>query len=521
MNDRTVPEQCLMVIFGASGDLTARKLVPALYDLCRTQQLPRHMGVLGVSRTKMSDGEFREKMRASCADSPEFSEETWRRFAERLHYEPCDATDFAQFGGLVRRIDELRQTRNTGESLLFYLSVAPSIVEQIVFNIGAAGLVTEGKRWCSIRREQAPWQRVIVEKPFGYDLESARHLARVIGRVFDDTAVFNIDHYLGKETVQNLLVFRFANLIFEPLWNRHYVDHVQITASEMVGVEDRGDYFEASGALRDMIQSHLLQVLALVAMEPPNSAEADDLRIEQRKALSAIRPFTVDDASKLAVRGQYAAGEIDRRAVSAYRDEPKVDPQSTVETYAALRLFVDNWRWRDVPFLLRTGKRMRRKLTQIVVAFKPTPHIMFHDVCDPRYLGVCRPPNRLVINVQPDEGINLRFEGKVPGQDMRLQSAVMDFDFKQQFGGDGLDAYATLLLDAMRGDQALFKDRHEIEAAWRVVQPVLEHWSRSGPDDLAFYPAGSWGPDEAQRLFPGYGEWRNPEGKSSRSRLVN
>ena len=508
------PQRGLIVIFGASGDLTKRKLIPSLYDLCRNRQLPKHCGILGVSRTPMSDEEFRDRMKPWCEKRREFTEETWDHFKQRLHYEPCDAADFEDFKQLKTRLGALAEEHQTQDNLLLYLSVAPGLYEPIITNIGAAQLVTEGKRWCSINRDSLSWQRVVVEKPFGHDLASAEHLNRVLGRVFDEEAIFRIDHYLGKETVQNLLVFRFANSIWEPVWNRQYVDHVQITAAETVGLEGRGGYYEKSGALRDMIQSHLLQVMAMVAMEAPNSVRAADLRMEQRKVLEAVRPIAEDVVPHVAVRGQYGVGEVNGEAEEAYRDDPGVAEDSQTDTYAAVKVHVDNWRWQGVPFYLRTGKAMRRKLTQIVITFKPAPHALFSAVDqNPK-------PNRLIINVQPDEGISLRFEGKVPGTEMDIRSAVLDFDWSQYFGGEAPEAYAYLLLDAMQGDQALFKDRHEIEAAWRIVQPILDHWAAHAQDDLPNYTAGSWGPAAADELIAANGAWRNPEGQVSRSQFI-
>jgi glucose-6-phosphate 1-dehydrogenase len=516
MRVKEKPDDCILVIFGASGDLSRRKLVPALYDLCRTRELPPQLAVLGVSRTPMTDGEFRGRAKTWCQEAPGFTGETWERFERRLHYQSADATKEDGFSALVDRLDVIRRETEIGENLLFYLSVAPQLYEPILSNIGDSGLVTEGQRWCSLNRDEAPWQRVVIEKPFGYDLESAAHLNRVLGRVFEEENTYRIDHYLGKETVQNLLVFRFANSIWEPLWSRQYIDHVQITAAETVGLEDRGGYYEGTGALRDMIQSHLLQLMAVLAMEPPNSYSAPDLRNEQRKVLEAVAPIPQDSIREFAVRGQYGRGTGSNGTQPAYREESGVDPDSSTETFAALKLFVNNWRWQGVPFLLRTGKRMRRKLTQMVIHFRPAPHPIFAD--DSGRL-TSRPPNRLIVNVQPDEGISLRFEGKVPGQGLHLQSAVMDFDYAEQFGGEAPDAYATLLLDAMSGDRSLFKDRFEIEAAWRIVAPVLDAWAESEAD-FPNYESGSWGPEESERLLAGHGTWRNPEGAVSRSKMI-
>ena len=513
----TEANSCLLVIFGASGDLTQRKLVPALYELHLEGQLSEQFGVLGTSRSNLGDDGFRERMRQSCSHDRRFDEYSWREFERKLFYEPADAAASGGIEPVSRRIAELTQKLGIGgpggecANLLFYLSVAPQLYEPIVVNLGGSGLISEGQRWCSLNRDAAAWQRIVVEKPFGHDLKSAAHLNRVLGRVFEEEAIFRIDHYLGKEAVQNLLVFRFANAIFEPLWNRDHIDHVQITAAETVGVEDRGDYYEQSGALRDMIQSHLLQVMAVLAMEPPNSMRAVDLRMEQRKVLEAVRDLKDEDVPAAAVRGQYGVGKVQGRPVAGYTDEPEVAADSNTETYAAMRCFIDNWRWQGVPFYLRTGKRMARKLTQINIYFRPAAHSMFRHED-----GISAPrPNKLKITIQPDEGITLRYEGKVPGQGMKVRSAVMDFDYVDQFGGHIPEAYAHLLLDAMTGDRSLFKDRHEIEASWRIVMPVCDWWASHPREGMHIYPAGSWGPAAADALLVS-GHWHNPKGQVSR-----
>ena len=505
--------QCLLVIFGASGDLARRKLIPGLFELHVAGLLSSHVGVLGISRTPLSDDQFRERMKGACQERHGFDEGRWREFATRLHYLAADATLAEDWPHIAGVLCQLQTVHGTGGETLFYLSVAPELYERIIQNIGASGLSKGIRRWCSAETNPAARQRIIVEKPFGRDLQSAAHLNRVLGRDFDDDDVFRIDHYLGKETVQNLLVFRFANLLFEPLWNRMYIDHVQITAAETVGVGKRAAYYDSAGAMRDMIQSHLLQLMAVVAMEPPNSFRASDLRSEQRHVLEAVRPIAPDEVPRLAVRAQYARAPVDGALVPGYREEPGVPADSSCDTFAALKLFIDNWRWEGVPFFLRTGKRMRRKLTQFVINFKPAPHL-FRNVDG----AEIRPsPNRLVVNVQPDEGISLRFEGKVPGLGLHIQSAVLDFDYRQQFSAEPFEAYATLLLEAIRGNQSHYKDRHEIEAAWRIVMPVLDYWRDHPGEGLGPYPAGSWGPATADELIEPHGPWRNPETTVSRT----
>ena len=505
-----IPCSCVLVIFGASGDLTRRKLLPALYDLYVSGLMPKDFAILGVSRTSFSDDDYRGKALEFAEEfSTEFKQETWDEFAKCIHYHAADSTKLADFDGLKSRISELSKEHNTGENLLLYLSMAPQLYERTINNIGQANMITEGKAWCSLDRNNRAWQRIVVEKPFGNDPASAAHLNRVLGRVFEEESIYRIDHYLGKETVQNLLVFRFGNTIFEPIWNRNYIDHIQITASETVGVEGRGGYYDSpgGGAMRDMIQSHLLQVLAVVAMEPPVSLKADDIRMMKNQALHAARIPKAEDVPNIAVRGQYGQGQVNGKSLVNYRDAEGVDPESQTDTYAALTVFLDTWRWHDVPFYVRSGKAMAQKLTQVVIQFKQTPHMLFGNQTG----GKALPPNKLVINIQPDEGIDLSFEAKVPGMGMKIKTVEMDFDYAEHFQTQPPQAYATLLLDAMRGDQTLYKHRDEIEVAWNIVQPVLDYWKDNPSDELPNYAAGTWGPSDTDVMMGKAGrKWHNP-----------
>jgi len=503
MPDETNNTGCLVVIFGASGDLTKRKLVPALFYLWDNGMLPKNIAIMGVSRTKYSDDDWRDELHGFSPDS--YDADKWAQFKERIHYQASDATKGDAWGEIKDRMCSLDQQHDLGGNILFYLAVSPQFFEPIINNIGGAEVVVEGRKYCSIDGHKS-WQRIVVEKPFGSDPDSAAKLNRTLAGTFDEDAIYRIDHYLGKELVQNMLVLRFANAIFEPLWNQRYVDHIQITASETVGVEQRGSYYDspAGGAMRDMVQSHLLQVLSVVAMEPPVSMAAADIRTEKIKVFKALRIPKTEDIPKIAVRGQYGPGAVNGDPMTSFRDTDGVDPHSQTDTFAAMQFNVDTWRWGGVPFYLRSGKAMAAKKTEIVIYFKPTPHCLFRDQARQAK------PNQIVINVQPDEGIRMRFEGKVPGSGLKMKEVVMDFDYVEQWKTEPPDGYATLLHDAIRGDQTLFKHRDEIQSAWDAVQPVLDYWADHPQDDLPNYSAGTWGPSASDLMMQRDGRyWRN------------
>lgn len=486
-----------MVIFGASGDLTKRKLIPALYNLALEHLLPSGFSVIGFARTEMSHEDFRQKMRQAVdtfSRKRPVQPSAWESFAQGLHYFPADFRQPESYHRLGELLAALDRDRGTCCNRVFYLAVPPSSYSEIIRRIGAAGLA----------HGEHGWTRIIIEKPFGRDLASAKELNREVHEVFDEEQVYRIDHYLGKETVQNIFVFRFANGIFEPIWNRRYIDHVQITVAETVGVEGRGGYYEEAGVVRDMIQNHMLQLLCLVAMEPPASFDADAVRDEKTKVLRAIRPMAADHVDRLAVRGQYGEGWVNGEAVRAYRSEPGVRPDSKTETYAAMKLLIDNWRWADVPFYLRSGKRLPKRVSEIAIQFKPAPHRLFRQV-DAEPLE----PNLLAIRIQPDEGISLKFEIKLPGQSLRMRSVTMDFRYGMSFGDEPPDAYERLLLDCMLGDSILFSRRDWVEAAWALVTPLLEAWKRAPAPELSIYEAGTWGPKEADEFLEKDGRrWR-------------
>jgi glucose-6-phosphate 1-dehydrogenase len=480
---------CIMVIFGAAGDLTKRKLIPALYNLKKSNLLSDNFAVIGVARAEFGDEEFRNRLRDDMKDfaTEEVDSQTWSWLAERLYYLSGDFNDDKTFAQLKEMLAKIDAERETNGNYFFYLATAPQFFAPVVQKLGASGLA---------REENDRWRRVVIEKPFGRDLESARKLNQDIKEVLKEDQIYRIDHYLGKETVQNILIFRFGNGIFEPIWNRRYIDCVQITAAEKVGVEQRGGYYDGAGALRDMVPNHLLQLVTLTAMEPPISFEADAVRDEQTKILHAIQRPSPEEAARRTVRGQYAAGEIDDEKVPAYRSEHNVAPDSATETYVALKLLIDNWRWADVPFYLRTGKRLAARDTEIAIQFKRPPFVLFHKTSVAQLTT-----NRLVLHIQPDEGVSLRFGAKVPGPVMSVGAVDMNFDYEDYFGKTPSTGYERLLHDCMMGDATLFQRADQVETAWSVVEPIQAAWSAMPPPSFPNYKAGSWGPKEADELL--------------------
>jgi glucose-6-phosphate 1-dehydrogenase len=493
-----VPDPSVLVLFGATGDLAHRKVLPALYQLWRTNLLPHEFVVLAIGRRGYDDDTLRAEFRASLEKYSRvlpLDEAAWRSFASRIRYQRCDFADPAGFDRLATTLEEVDREQNSRGNHLFYLATQPSAFAEIVTQLGRVGLDHE--------RHDGGWRRVVIEKPFGHDLDSAIRLNREVGKVFRERQVYRIDHYLGKETVRNLLVFRFGNGIFEPIWNRRHIDHVQITVAETIGVENRGAFYEETGASRDFLQNHLLQLMSLVAMEPPATFEADALRDEKVKVIRAVGEMTPDEIRGDVVRGQYGPGWVGAKPVHGYREEPDVDPQSETETYIAARLEVDDWRWSGVPFYLRTGKRLPKRSTEIAIQFKEVPHRLFRDsATDPD-------PNLLAIRIQPDEGIMLRFGAKVPGLGIDVRSVTMDFTYGSAFAVDSPDAYETLILDALLGDASLFTRADEVETAWGIVTPIIDSWANDDPPDFPNYEGGSWGPEEADKLLARDGrKWR-------------
>jgi glucose-6-phosphate 1-dehydrogenase len=501
-----MPEPCTMVIIGATGDLTERKLAPALYNLMLGGFLPAEFTVVGFARRDLTDEAFREHLHQAIdqySRNKPVKRSIWDSFTRGIEYQRGEFHDTEAWHALAKKLDRIDRDRGTAGNRLFYMAVPPVLHAEIVRQLGAAGLAASGEHRPSGGRG---WSRVIVEKPFGFDLASARQLTREIREVFGEEQIYRIDHYLGKETVQNLAVFRFGNGLFEPIWNRRYIDSVQITVAETVGIEGRGEFYDQTGALRDIVQNHALQLLAIFAMEPPVEFKASDLRDEKVKVLRAVKPMSPSEVADATVRGQYVSGWVEGARVSAYRDEPEVAPDSERETYVALRLAIQSWRWAGVPFYLRTGKALATRATEIAVQFKAAPLALFE-----RAGAQPMEPNILAIRVQPDEGILLRFGAKVPGPGLQIRGVNMDFRYGSSFAVDSPDAYETLLLDAMIGDASLFTRDDEVERAWQILDPILNAWASGAGGPLHFYGAGTWGPPAADELLERDGRfWRRP-----------
>ena len=490
-------DPCVMVIFGGSGDLTKRKLIPALYNLARDHFLAQEFAVVGIARRSMTHETFREKLTQDMqhfATGP-VNPELWNWFAQRLYYLSGDSQDPTTYQKLRDLLSQIEQEHETRGNHFYYLATAPELFSTIIQQLSAAGLTREDK---------GHWRRVIIEKPFGRDLDSARALNHDIQAVLQERQIYRIDHYLGKETVQNILVFRFANGMLEPIWNRRYIDHLQITVAENLGVEDRGGYYDQAGALRDMVPNHLMQLLSLTAMEPPISFAADAVRDEQAKILHALQPLNPEDVLSRTVRGQYGEGRVNGEPVPAYRAEPNVGPHSTTETFVALKLMIDNWRWADVPFYLRTGKSLSKRVTEIAIRFKRAPFVLFRHTPVESLAA-----NWLVLHIQPDEGISLRVSAKVPGPVVRLGAVEMHFRYSDYFGHTPTTGYERLLYDCMIGDATLFQRADMVEAGWSVVAPILDVWKALPPRAFPNYGAGTWGPKEAEELLERDGrQWR-------------
>jgi len=494
----TTADPCTVILFGASGDLAKRKVIPAMYDLAQHDSLGERYSIVGFARTPMTDESFRTTIGEAAKTISEvgpIDPAKWNEFSSNLYYSAGEYGDPNSYAQLAKRLAEIDKEKNLGGNRLFYLSTPPEVYPNIVEQLGRAGLAKPSN--------PNSWVRIIIEKPFGRDLASARELNKIVLNVFEEKQVYRIDHYLGKDTVQNLLVLRFGNGIFEPLWNRNYVDHVQITAAETLGVERRGGFYETAGALRDMIQSHVLQLTSLTAVEPPASFDATAVRNEKLKVLQSIRPFNLEMVAQSVVRGQYAPGNVGGKKLAGYREEPGVSSSSRTETFVGMRLLIDNWRWAGVPFYLRTGKRLAKRTTEIMIQFRCAPHIVFRE----REVE----PNRLVLNIQPDEGISVSFGAKRPGTEMSIGNVTMNFSYREAFGGGSRSAYATLVNDCLRGDATLFDRGDSVEAAWSLVDPILDVWSAARTGTVPTYPAGTWGPKESDQLLERDGrQWYNP-----------
>jgi len=488
MESRVKIGATVIVIFGAAGDLTWRKLMPAIYNLYLDGWLPEHFAVLGVAHTDMTTADFTKHVHEGIDEfsrTGKAKKEDWAVFEKYVTYQKGDFSDPAMYTALKKQIDKLEKGWKESVNRVFYMAVPPSFFEDIATKIGESGLL-----------ENKELSRIVVEKPFGHDLESAKHLNNLLHGLFEESQIYRIDHYLGKETVQNILAFRFANAMFEPIWNRNYIDHVQITVSEQLGVENRGNYYETAGALKDMIQNHLLQLLCLIAMEAPVSFDADEIRNKKVDVLNALKKFKPEEVHKNAVRGQYGAGWIEGKKVPGYRQEPDVSKTSNVDTFAAVKFFIDNWRWQGVPFYMRTGKRMNETISVITIQFRPVPHHSFPVETTENWQ-----PNRLVLNIQPHMGIRLRFQAKQPGLKMLLNPVDMQFNYEDSYTTGTPEAYETLLLDVFQGDATLFMRADQVEAAWKILMPIIDTWNANSSPNFPNYAAGSHGPEDAEALI--------------------